>query len=161
MKAIYLKKEPRIPFTKEGYQNMLNEQAKLLAQRPEAVENLRKSREMGDLSENGYYKASRARLSFLDAQLRRLERLVRYGTIVTSTGSGRVEIGSRVTLTNGKIESQFTIVGGYESDPTKNTISFMSPIGKALMGHVINDKVDVIAPAGIITYTILKITTQS
>ena len=36
-----------------------------MAERPEAVENLRKSREMGDLSENGYYKASRAQLAFL------------------------------------------------------------------------------------------------
>jgi len=71
-------------------------------ERPDAVEHLRKAREMGDLSENGYYKAARARLSFLDAQLRRLERLVKLGIIVESTGLGKVDIGCKVKISNGK-----------------------------------------------------------
>lgn len=67
----------RIPFTQDGYNNFLEEKKKLLSERPEAVDHLRRAREMGDLSENGYYKASRARLSALDARLRHLERLIR------------------------------------------------------------------------------------
>ncbi len=157
MKKIFLKKEARIPFTKVGYEKVLEEKAKLLSERPEAVEHLRKSREMGDLSENGYYKASRARLSFLDAQIRRNERLVRLGTIVESSGSGRVEIGSEVTLTDGKKEFHYTVVGGYESDPSKKTVSHISPIGKALVGKKAQDKVDVYAPNGVTTYTILTV----
>jgi transcription elongation factor GreA len=157
MKPIYLKKAPRIPFTKAGYQKVLDEKAKLLSERPDAVEHLRKAREMGDLSENGYYKAARARLSFLDAQLRRVERLVRYGIIVESTGSGKVEIGSQVTITDGKTESTYTIVGGYESNPANHTISYIAPIGKALMGKKEHDRVQVQIPAGLVTYTIERI----
>jgi transcription elongation factor GreA len=157
MKKIFIKKELPIPFTKEGYQKVLEEKASLLAQRPEAVEHLRKSREMGDLSENGYYKASRARLSFLDARIRRVERLVRLGRIVESKGNSQVDIGSTVTISNGTNEFEYSIVGGYESDPSKKTISHMSPIGKALIGKKIDDVVEVTAPSGTVKYTIVKI----
>ncbi len=131
-----MKRPAPIPFTKDGYRKLLEQKAKLLSERPEAVEHLRKSREMGDLSENGYYKASRARLSFLDGQLRRIERLVRFGKIVDHTGlPGTISFGNKVTIKSAKHEMTLTIVGGYESDPLHHTISHISPLGKALMGH--------------------------
>lgn len=157
MKKIFAKKEQTIPFTKDGYQKVLEEKTKLLSERPEAVEHLRKSREMGDLSENGYYKASRARLSFLDARIRRVERLVRLGRIVESKGNSVVDIGSTVTITNGTKEFEYAIVGGYESDPTQKTISHISPIGKALVGKKIHDAIEVHTPSGMVHYTILSI----
>lgn len=158
MKKLFVKKESPIAFTKDGYQKILDEKAKLLSERPEAVEHLRKAREMGDLSENGYYKTSRARLSFLDARIRRLERLVRLGRVVESSGSDRVEIGSHVTITDGKKEYQYAIVGGYESDPSKHTISHISPIGRALIGRKARDTIEVHVPSGTVTYTILSVT---
>lgn len=157
MKRVFIKKELRIPFTKEGYQKVLEEKQKLLGERPDAVDHLRKAREMGDLSENGYYKASRGRLSFIDTRLRRLDRLRRFGIIVQSTGSGRVEIGSRVAVRTGNTDLEYTIVGGYESDPSKKTISHSSPVGKALMGKKKDDSVEVITPKGIVSYTILAV----
>lgn len=157
MRKVFVKKESSIPFTKDGYQNVLDEKAKLLSERPEAVEHLRKSREMGDLSENGYYKASRARLSFLDARIRRVERLVRLGRIVVSKDNGTVEIGSHITITDGAAQFEYEVVGGYESDPSKKTISHISPIGKALIGKKKSDIISVVAPSGVKTYTILDI----
>jgi transcription elongation factor GreA len=153
----YPQKEARIPFTKVGFKKIQEEKAKLMAERPEAVDNLHKSREMGDLSENGYYKASRARLSFIDAQIRRVDRLIKLAVIVESTNSGKVDIGSNVEITDGKINRNLKIVGGYESNPLDGTVSYMSPIGKALMGKSVNDLTIVHAPAGNITYTIKKI----
>lgn len=135
----------------------MEEKAKLAAERPEAVEHLRKSREMGDLSENGYYKASRARLSFLDARLRRVDRLIKLGIIVESTGNGSVDIGSHVAITDGIKQMEYSIVGGYESDPSKKTVSYLSPLGKALMGKKIGDVVMVHAPSGSKSYTILSV----
>jgi len=157
MKKTYPQKEARIPFTKDGYQKLVYERTKLLAQRPEAVEHLKKAREMGDLSENGYYKASRAQLSFLDARLRRANRLIKLATIVTSNGNGTVQIGSIVKLTDGNKESEFTLVGGYESDPTQHTISHISPMGRAIIGKIAGDVVEVHAPAKTITYTIVSV----
>ncbi len=150
--------EPRIIFTQTGYQELLEEKKKLLQERPEAVEHLRKGREMGDLSENGYYKAARARLSFLDGRIRRIERLIKLAKIVKPIGNNSVQVGSTVTLLFGTKEVEFTIVGGYESNPLKKTISHISPIGKALMGKMIGDSVQVTVPKGQVTYTIKNIT---
>jgi transcription elongation factor GreA len=150
-------KEPRIPFTKAGYQKLLDEKSKLLSERPEAVEHLRKSRDMGDLSENGYYHASRARLSFIDGRIRRIERLIRLGVVVVSTDSDRIEIGKTITVTDGEKTYVYTIVGGYESDPSKNSISHISPLGRTLIGKQAGDTAEVHAPSGIKKYTILSI----
>lgn len=157
MQKIYSKKEAGIPFTRDGYQKIREEKEKLLSERPEAVEHLRKSREMGDLSENGYYKASRARLSFLDSRLRRVDRLIKLGVIVESRASDTVDIGTRVTITDGKNRLEYTIVGGYESDPSKHTISYQSPLGKSLMGKKTDEIITVYAPSGPKSYTILSV----
>lgn len=148
----------RIPFTKEGYQKLIKERDQLLLDRPDAVDHLKKAREMGDLSENGYYKAARARLSGIDANLRRLTKLIRLGKIVdTSTTTDAVSFGSTVTLSGGSLTQMFTVVGGFESNPAEKTISHISPLGKALMNKRVGDTVTVHAPKGSITYTILHI----
>lgn len=154
----YPKKEPRIPFTQTGYDELVAERTKLLSQRPEAVEHLRKSREMGDLSENGYYKASRAALSFLDARLRRANRLIKLAVIVGASNNGLIQIGSTAKLTDGTRELELSVVGGYESDPAKHTISHQSPIGRAIMGKKVGDIVSVVAPVGTKQYTIVSVT---
>lgn len=146
-----------IPFTQEGYQKILDEKEKLIKERPEVVANLQKAREMGDLSENGYYKESKARLGFLDGRLRRLERLIKFGVVVKANQSETVEIGSRVKISDGKSEFNYQIVGGYESDPEKQTISHLSPLGKALMGKKKNEAVEVVMPAGSKTFKVLGI----
>ncbi len=147
----------KIPFTKNGYQTILDEKAKLLRERPEVVSNLQKAREMGDLSENGYYKESKARLGFLDGRIRHLERLIRYGEIITVTGNKTIEIGNQIVIENNKTQFEYSIVGGYESDPQKKLISHLSPLGQALMGKKINDIVRVETPNGLVEYKILKI----
>jgi transcription elongation factor GreA len=147
----------RIPFTQEGYDKLLSEKKRLISDRPEAVDHLRKAREMGDLSENGYYKASRAKLSSLDGRLRHLEKLIRLGRVVQTAHTGFVDIGCTVTITDGLKESTFTLVGGYESDPIHHTISYISPLGKSLMGKKEKDVITVNAPKGLVSYTIVHI----
>lgn len=158
MKKIFIRKEAKIIFTPKGYDDLLKARDKLLSERPEAVKNLREAREMGDLSENGYYKAARARLSFLDSRLRNSQHLIKLAEVKKTTSNGLVEIGSRVLITSGKTKDEYTIVGSYESDPAKKTISHLSPIGKAIIGKKAKEKVEVLTPSGIETYTILKIT---
>ena len=146
-----------IPFTADGYQKILDEKKKLLAERPDAVDHLRKAREMGDLSENGYYKAARAKLSSVDARLRQLERLIRIGKIMPVAHTGFVDIGSTVVIHDQTKDVTYTIVGGYESDPMQHTISYCSPLGKALMGKRVGDTIEVHAPVGSRWYTITSI----
>jgi transcription elongation factor GreA len=118
-----------------------------LAARPETVKNLSESRAMGDLSENGYYKASRQQLSFLDSRIRRVERLIKLARIIEPT---------RIKISDGMREYEYEIVGGYESDPVKHTISPQSPLGRAVIGKKSGDVVEVITPGGIKKYTIVS-----
>ena len=77
--------------------------------------------------------------------------------VVTSHTNGQVNVGCKVTLhINGKKE-EFTVVGEWEADPSSKKISHESPLGKALMGKKVGDKVEVEAPAGKIHYKILNI----
>jgi transcription elongation factor GreA len=148
---------PHYQFTKAGYEALQKEQAELLAKRPEAVEDLRKAREMGDLSENGYYKAARAKLSEIDSRLRHLKHLLHFGKIIEPQSGDRVTFGSKVTINDGRQDRTFTIVGKEESDPMQGKLSEASPIGKALMGKKAGDTVEVDIPAGKVTYKIVKI----
>ena len=148
MKKLLNRKEPRIPVTREGYQKLLADRAKFLAARPEAVEHLRKSREMGDLSENGYYKASRQQLSFLDSRIRRVDRLIRLAKIIEP---------ARIKISDGKNEFEYEIVGGFESDPVKHTISQQSPLGRAVSGKKAGDIAEVHTPKGIKKYKIISV----
>ncbi|AKM79601.1 MAG: Transcription elongation factor GreA [Candidatus Beckwithbacteria bacterium GW2011_GWB1_47_15] len=147
----------KIPFTQAGLSKVIAERDKFTAERPEAVAHLQKAREMGDLSENGYYKESRARLSFIDGRLRYLERIIKAAAVVAPVGGDTIGFGSRVKLNDGVKEFEYTLVGSFESDPTKKTISAQSPLGQALMGKKVGDQVTVTTPKGTTGYQILNV----
>lgn len=143
-----------IAFTPVGFERIIAEKDALTEKRPEAVENLRTAREMGDLSENGAYKAARAELSFIDSRLRHLSKLIRFGRVENTPTSGDVGIGSKVTLIQNGKQMTFEIVGSFESDPSLGKISHISPLGKALMGRKPRDKVILSTPNGFSSYQI-------
>ncbi len=147
----------KISFTKEGYQKMDTDFLELTEKRKTAVIALRTAREMGDLSENGAYKAARFELTSIDRELRRLAYLLQTGEIVESKNNGTVDFGSKITVTDGKTQMTFTLVSGYESDPGQMRLSVYSPMGKAVLGKKVGEKVIVYAPAGQIIYTISNI----
>lgn len=151
------KKIAPIPFTKEGIEKLKQEQLSLQQERPDVLEHLKKARAMGDLKENGYYSATKQKLNFIDGRLRRIAFLLKYGIIVSSQNAGVVDIGAKVVLDDGKREVSYTIVGGEESNPSEGRISHLSPLGKALMGKKEGETIDFQAPAGIISFRIVKI----
>lgn len=144
----------RIRFTKEGFEKLKKEYQDFLDQRRPAVEELAKARAMGDLSENGYYKGARAKLSHIDWSLRRLKDEIQRAMVIDSTKSEFVSIGSIVTLSNGKT---YEVVGDLEANPKENKISLLSPIGKAIKDKREDDTVFMETPSGKISYTITKI----
>lgn len=147
----------QIRFTKEGYAALKLEYDDLLAQRRPAVEDLRKAREMGDLSENGYYKAARSKLSFLDGKIRRVKASLKQAVIIDKTQKQTIGIGSRVTITDGKHENTYHIVGDLEANPSMRAISLHSPLGSALEGKLPGNTVLVVTPKQTIPYTIITV----
>lgn len=155
MKAMRIIKP--IYFTREGYDAVKKKHDELLVDRGAAVVDLSKARDMGDLSENGWYKAAKFKLVFIDRQLRELKHQIQYGRVSDKKTAGIVNVGSTVVLTSGGIEETYSIVGEYEGNPGEKKLSSISPLGKALLSKRIGDTVNISAPAGMSSYTILKI----
>ncbi len=151
----------KIRFTKEGYDKLKEEYQNLLRQRPLAVDDLKKARELGDLSENGYYKESKLKLNFIDGRIRRFSDYMRRADIVDSDGTkmqiDTVYIGSTVTLSDSKRERTYQIVGDLEANPGEGRLSLLSPIGRAIVGKKLDSEVEIETPAGKYTYKITKI----
>lgn len=149
---------PVIQFTREGYERVKAKYASLQAERKLAVVDLSKAREMGDLSENGWYKAAKFKLGFIDRQLRELKYQIKYGKVSVEKTAGVVGVGSSVVLVSRGKEEIYNIVGEYEGSPAERKLSSVSPLGKALLGKRVGDTVSISAPAGMSSYTVLKIT---
>ena len=147
----------KIPFTRAGLDKITAERDKLAAERPDAVSHLTKAREMGDLSENGYYKESRARLSFIDGRLRHFDRIIKFAEVVAPIAGDTVDFGSQVVISDGQKEFKYKVVGSFESDPNQQTISIKSPLGRALLGKKPGDQVTVTTPKGATEYKILSV----
>lgn len=144
-------------FTKAKYSQIKEEYQKLLIERKEAVLHLTRAREMGDLSENGYYRSSKSKLSSIDHNLRELSNFIKYGSIINFVNKGFVEIGCKVTIKNNEELQKYYIVGKEETDPKQSKISNESPLGKLLLGKKVGENVKLKTPSGEINYKILKI----
>lgn len=155
--------DKKIYLTKEGLDELKKEYEELTkVKRPVILERVSQARNMGDLSENAEYVAAREELSFIDGRIDELEELLKQVVIITNGNkkSGKknvVALGSTVTLHVGGKKEMFMVVGEWEADPKEKKISHQSPLGKALIGKTVGEKVQVEAPAGKITYTIIDV----
>ncbi len=152
----------KIYLTKEGLDDLKKEYEDLTkSRRPDVLSRVSQARSMGDLSENAEYVAAREELSFIDGRIDELEELLKQAILISGNGhrnAGQtVKLGSKVILnTKGKKES-FVVVGEWEADPKERKISHESPLGKALIGKKVGEKVEVEAPAGKVLYTIVSV----
>jgi transcription elongation factor GreA len=146
-----------IPFTKTGYEELRRELEELVAKRPAAVEVLKRGREMGDLSENGLYKAAKMELSNIDHQIRHLKNLVLYGRASEPKDNNVVQLGHRVIVETENGKKEFAIVGEWEANPKENKISIKSPIGHNLMGRKVGERIGINIPQGKTEYKIVSI----
>lgn len=152
----------KIYLTKQGLEELKKEHEELLKKkRPEVVARVAAAREMGDLSENAEYSAAREELSFIDGRIEELEELLKQAVLITEDhGKGahhQVALGSEVTVKIGNKTDVYTVVGEWEADPAEKKISHQSPLGKALIGKKVGEALEVNAPAGKITYTVVTI----
>lgn len=146
-----------IRFTKEGYEELKKKYQNLIPQRKAAVSELQKARSMGDLSENGYYKSARAKLSSIDRNLRLFSSFLKQATIINKKSSSFADVGNTVALRNGKKDITYRLVGDLEANPSENKISLLSPLGRAIKNRKAGDKISIETPSGKNFYEIIKI----
>ena len=104
------------------------------------------ARSYGDLSENHEFKAAKEMQKILMRQKQELEeQLMRArGTDFSTTTTDAVAIGSIVLATDlgANQPETFTILGAWDSDPDKGIISYLSPVGAALLNHKPGEEVE-------------------
>jgi transcription elongation factor GreA len=112
-------------------------------QRPKIVEDLVFAREQGDLSENAEYQDAKAKLGRIDSRIFSLKERIKNAQVIEygSDSSGKVRIGSTVTVMSNDKTRTYQIVGTQESDPSRGMISYRSPLGEALLGHAVGETV--------------------
>ena len=150
----------QILMTKEGILKLKAELAYLRdVRRLEVIENLRLSREGGGILENAEYDYAKDEQGAVEGRIQDIESMINQAKVVEGTAASRkVCFGSTVTvLDQDKKEERFTIVGPVESNPAGGKISNDSPVGQALLGHSVKDKVNIPTPGGTIKYTIMEI----
>lgn len=152
----------RHPVTPAGYEFLVSELRRHKEfVRPGIVRDIEEARAHGDISENSEYEDAKERQSLCEARINDLENRVSLAEIIDVaklTPSDRVVFGTTVVIAdvNGN-ERTWTIVGESEADIDNGRISFMSPLGKSLIGRHEGDDVEVPAPAGRQRWEILEV----
>ena len=130
-----------------------------LVKRKQVAERLHEAMEDGELIENAEYEAAKNEQAFVEGRILEIEHtLATAQEIKKGRSKDQVRIGSTVEVKQkgGKKET-YTIVGAAEANPKEGLISNESPLGQALLDHKVGDEVTVKAPAGELTFKIVKI----
>lgn len=148
----------KISLTKRGRDKLVEELENLKkVKRPAVVERIKRARDYGDLSENAEYEDARNEQSFVEGRIQELEHIIKYAEVSEKSGGGKVALGSQVTVEIDKEKFTYEIVGSTEADPMSGKISSDSPIGSAILGKGIGEKILAQTPSGEIKLTIVSV----
>ena len=130
--------------------------------RKEVAERIKIALGFGDLSENSEYDEAKNEQAQVEMRIVDLENKLRNVKLIDEDeiDTKTVQVGNTVQVLDMEYDEKinYTIVGSTEADLLENKISNESPIGKALLGRKKNEVVEVDAPAGVLSFKILKIT---
>jgi transcription elongation factor GreA len=129
--------------------------------RPQAIRQLQEALDQASAQasalENPDYDAAKNEQAFIEGRILQLEQILKTAVIIEAPHThDTVGLGSKVTVTEGQDgdPEQYTIVGSVEADPGRGFVSNESPLGRALLGHKVGDRVLVRAPDGGIEFYI-------
>lgn len=149
-------------YTEEGLQKLKDELHHLKTiERKAITQSIADARDKGDLSENAEYDAAREAQGLLEIRIGKLEEVIANARIVDGS---KLDLSKVSILTTVKIKNlnngatmKYTLVAENEADLKSGKISVDSPIGKALLGKKVGEKVDVQVPAGKMTLEVSDI----
>lgn len=127
--------------------------------RPKCIEDVKVAREFGDLSENFEYKAAKREKNRNDSRIRYLERMISTAKVIkNSSAEGVVGLFDRVKIyiEEDDEERDIQIVTTLRQNALKNLISKESPVGKAVMGRKVGDRVKVTVSEDYSYYIVIR-----
>jgi len=148
--------------TQQGFQKFVDEFNTIIKiEKPHWVKEKEIAAAHGDRSENAEYIAAKEMLRNFDKRLRFLEKIINNSEVIDTNNlpHDKVNFGSCVNVINLDTDEKrtFIIVGTFETDPSKNKISNISPLGKALIGKKLNDEIEFKINDVVTYYEIIKI----
>jgi transcription elongation factor GreA len=147
--------------TREGYTKLQDELDSLRTEkREEIAQRLHEAMEGGELIDNAEYEAAKNEQAFVEGRIKELEILLATAKVIDESAphGTTVQVGTTVTIQEeGSTPEIYHIVGAAEANPAQQRISNESPLGKALINKKVGDKVQVEAPQGSFTVSVLKV----
>lgn len=150
--------------TYEGLKKLEDELQDLkVNRRKEVAQKIKEAREQGDLSENAEYDAAKDEQRDIEARIEEIEKILKNAEVADDEfGAGVINLGSTVTVYDCEFDEEiiFRLVGSTEAKSLENKISNESPLGKALIGKVAGDEVEVETPSGMMKYKVINVTRE-
>ena len=147
--------------TQEKFNELKNELDYLkTTRRKEIAESLEYARSLGDLSENAEYQEARDLQASTEERIRKLESILQAAKIVNdSKKSSVVGLGSTVVIQKeGEKEThKYNIVGTEEANMQERKISYVSPLGEAMMGKKKGETFSFQTPSGKMNYKVVSV----
>ena len=145
--------------TQEKYNELEKELGFLKTEkRKEIAHALEYAKSLGDLSENQEYQEARDTQAVLEDRINHLEAVLKRVVIVSTTNSGRVAVGSTITVDReGSGPRTYTIVGSEEADAATGKVSMRSPLGSSALGKGKGDTFSYETPNGVVSMKIIDI----
>lgn len=127
--------------------------------RYELLEHVKEARSLGDLSENFEYYAAKKEKNKNESRIRYLERMVRTA-VVMDDDSKDDEVGINKTVTvyveEDDVYEDYKIVTTVREDSLNGLVSNESPMGKALMGKKVGDRVEITVSKDYSYFVVIK-----
>lgn len=150
-----------IPISHTGHEKLKEELSRLEIESVELGRRVAEARAMGDLKENGEYIYGRQNLGFVEGRIGEIKGKLNYSHVVdcSQVPCDKAGFGTAVTLLD--LQSQkkvvYHLLGPHDSDLSEDGISILSPVGKAIVGLAIGEKVTVKVPRGERHFELLEI----
>ncbi len=129
--------------------------------RKEMANTIAEARSFGDLSENAEYDAAKDAQGLLELKISKLEDILSRAQVIDKSKFPKDEVHILSTVVvknlNNQKEFKYTLVSPEEADFSQGKIALTSPVGQALMGKKLGEKVQAQVPAGVINFEILSI----
>ena len=151
----------QVLMTAEGLEMLKQElEERKTVKRKEIKEAIKVARGYGDLSENSEYDEAKDAQAQNELRISEIEETLKHVVLIEeNTGNDGVSVGSKVKVYDIEFDEEvvYKIVGSTEADPAKFRISNESPVGAALLGHKVGDKVTAVTPMGTLEFEIREI----
>ncbi len=155
----------RVRMSKAGVRKLEIELKRMkFEERPAIVAEIKRARELGDLSENAEYHAAKEKQTHIERKISEIEYKLSQVEILDTDNipDDKVYLFAKVLVedVDDGEQLEYTIVPPDETDIDNDVISVHSPIGKGLLGKAVGEIAEFQVPRGTMKYKILKITRE-